>query len=60
MKRYKVTFKYYDKYCRDGRWGTQAGTFNADTEAEAVRACIKFYGLGVDCDYKIVSVEEVN
>ena len=25
----------------------------------SVEECIKFYGLGVDCDYRIISVEEV-
>ena len=26
----------------------------------SVEECKKFYGLGIDCDYEIISVEEVN
>lgn len=26
---------------------------------ESVDACIRLYGLGIDCDYQIISVEEI-
>lgn len=26
----------------------------------SVSECIKIYGLGIDCDYRIISVDEVN
>lgn len=26
---------------------------------ESLEQCKKFYGLGVDCDYRIISIEEV-
>lgn len=48
----RVVFEYKDKYT-DGRWSRQECT------VESVEKCIEFYGLGVDCDYRIVSVEEV-
>lgn len=58
MKRYEIEFEYHDMYCRGDRWNRQTGFFSADNEAEAVRQCIKFYGLGVDCRYRILSVRE--
>lgn len=51
MKR--ITFKYFDDYCRDGKWRTQSCT------VESLSECIKIYGLGVDCEYEIISIEDV-
>ena len=48
----KITFKYKDAYTR-GEWKTQT------CEMESVEECIKWYGLGVDCEYEIISVEDV-
>jgi hypothetical protein len=48
----KITFEYFDDYCRDGKWRTQTCT------VPSVEECIKIYGLGVDCQYRIVSVED--
>lgn len=50
MKRIK--FKYRDEMSR-GNWREQ------QCIVESVRECIKLYGLGVDCEYQIISVEDV-
>ena len=47
----KITFKYADKLS-DWEWRTQCCV------VKSVEECIKIYGLGVDCNYKILSVEE--
>lgn len=48
----RIKFKYRDAYSR-GRWCEQ------ECVMRSVQECIKFYGLGVDCEYEIISVEEV-
>lgn len=48
----KVTFKYCDRYT-DGRWNTQTCV------VDSVEECKQIYGLGIDCEYVIVSVERV-
>ena len=48
----EVTFKYRDDYSR-GNWNTQ------NCIVSSVEECKKIYGLGVDCEYKIISVKEV-
>ena len=48
----KITFKYRDSYSGD-RWNEQSCVM------ESVSECIKWYGLGTDCEYEIISVEEV-
>ena len=45
----QVTFKYRDEYSR-GKWNTQTCI------VESVAQAIEFYGLGIDCEYEIVSV----
>ena len=47
----KITFKYRDSYSR-GEWREQTCYMSSVSE------CIKVYGLGIDCDYEIISVEE--
>lgn len=47
-----IEFEYRDRYT-DGRWVKQECTM------ESVAKCIKWYGLGVDCEYHILKVEEV-
>lgn len=47
-----IKFRYKDRYTR-GEWNTQECTMSS------IEECIKVYGLGVDCEYEIVSVEEV-
>ena len=48
----KVKFKYRDAYT-DGKWNEQ------ECVVSSVEACIKLYGLGIDCEYQIISVEEL-
>lgn len=48
----RVVFEYMDALSR-GKWNRQ------ECVVSSVRECIKLYGLGVDCEYRIVSVEEV-
>lgn len=46
-----VEFEYKDAYTR-GNWSKQSCVM------ESVEAVKKFYGLGVDCEYRITKVEE--
>lgn len=48
----RIKFKYCDQWSK-GRWLEQECTMRS------VEECIKFYGLGVDCEYEIISVEEI-
>jgi hypothetical protein len=48
----RITFEYADAMS-NWQWRRQSCTVSS------VMECIKIYGLGVDCDYRIVSVEEV-
>lgn len=48
----KIVFRYADAYSNWG-WRTQ------NCIVSSVDECIKIYGLGVDCIYEILSVEEV-
>ncbi len=48
----RIVFEYMDAYSH-GKWNRQ------ECVMSSVRECIKLYGLGVDCDYRIISVEEV-
>lgn len=48
----RVKFEYRDAWS-GGKWNTQ------ECVVSSVRECIKIYGLGVDCEYHILSVEEV-
>ena len=47
-----IVFIYKDRYT-NGKWIEQECTM------ESVKQCIEMYGLGVDCEYHIISVEEV-
>ena len=49
----RITFKYKDRYT-NGKWNEQSCIM------ESVEECKEFYGLGVDCEYEIISVEEIN
>ena len=49
----KITFKYYDRYCIDGKWNTQTCIVSS------VEECKRIYGLGIDCEYEIISIEKV-
>ena len=48
----RVTFGYRDDYTH-GQWSTQTCV------VRSVEECIRIYGLGVDCEYRIISVEDV-
>jgi hypothetical protein len=47
-----IKFKYKDIYT-NGEWREQ------ECIVSSVRECKELYGLGVDCEYEIISVEEV-
>ena len=47
-----IVFEYRDKYSYP-KWNTQECTVSSLEE------CKKIYGLGVDCEYRIISKEEV-
>ena len=49
---FKIKFEYRDESSR-GKWNTQ------ECLVSSVEECKKIYGLGVDCEYRIISVEEV-
>lgn len=49
----EITFRYKDAQS-NWEWRTQTGTFSSVSE------CINFYGLGVDCDYEIISVKDLS
>ena len=48
----RVVFEYMDKYT-NSEWNRQRCV------VESVEKCKEIYGLGIDCDYRIISVEEV-
>jgi hypothetical protein len=48
----KVVFEYKDDYSR-GQWNRQ------ECVVSSVEECKRIYGLGIDCEYRIISVEEV-
>lgn len=48
----RVVFEYMDRYT-NGEWRKQRCI------VESVEECKKIYGLGIDCSYRIISVEEV-
>ena len=49
---FNIEFEYKDKYT-NGKWNRQSCTVSSVAE------CKKIYGLGVDCEYHIISVQEV-
>ena len=49
----EITFKYAD-VLSNWKWKTQ------HCIVESVEQCKQIYGLGVDCEYEIVEVKEVN
>lgn len=48
----KVKFKYCDAMS-NGKWLEQ------ECVVSSVQECKRIYGLGIDCDYEILSVEEL-
>ncbi len=51
-KMVRVKFEYMDAYT-NGEWNTQ------QCVVSSVEECKKIYGLGIDCEYRIIEVEEV-
>lgn len=50
---FNIKFQYRDKYS-NWEWRDQECTVSSVAE------CKRIYGLGVDCDYIILSIEKVN
>lgn len=48
----KIKFEYKDQYT-NGKWNEQECIVNS------LQECKELYGLGIDCDYRIVSVAEL-
>jgi len=48
----KIDFEYADEMS-NWEWRRQSCV------VESVEQCKQFYGLGVDCDYRIISIKEV-
>ncbi len=48
----KIKFEYKDDLSR-GKWNQQ------ECIMSSVEECKRVYGLGVDCEYRILSVEEI-
>ena len=48
----KIKFEYRDEMSR-GEWREQ------ECIVSSVEECKRIYGLGIDCDYRIISVEEL-
>ena len=47
-----IKFEYKDEFSH-GKWSEQECTVSN------LKECIKIYGLGIDCEYRILSVEEI-
>ena len=56
-KRYHIKFRYADSLSNYEWRKQECDLYAADANA-AEQKCIKLYGLGVDCEYEIISVEE--
>ena len=48
----KIKFEYCDEMSR-GAWREQ------ECLVSSIEECKRIYGLGIDCDYRITSVEEM-
>lgn len=48
----RIVFRYRDDW-HYGHWRIQR------CEVPSVEECIRIYGLGTDCEYEIISVEEI-
>ena len=48
----KIEFEYKDEMSR-GKWNKQSCV------CSSVEECIKWYGLGIDCEYRILSITPV-
>lgn len=57
-KHFKISFKYADSYS-NWEWRNQSCEVYARNKSEAKRECIKIYGLGTDCMFEFLSIEEI-
>lgn len=48
----KIKFRYKDDYTH-GEWREQ------ECVVRSVQECKELYGLGIDCEYEIISIEEI-
>jgi hypothetical protein len=48
----EIEFEYRDKYCYP-KWNKQSCVVSS------VEECKRIYGLGIDCEYKILSVRKI-
>jgi hypothetical protein len=48
----EIVFEYCDRYT-NGRWNRQS------CRVSSIEECKRIYGLGVDCDYRIISVDKI-
>lgn len=48
----KITFQYMDDYSKG--WKEQ------ECVCSSIKECKELYGLGIDCSYRIIKVEELN
>ena len=55
MNMYCVKFTYRDRFSNE-EWNNQSCVVEAEDELGALKECKKIYGLGIDCEYKIISV----
>ena len=58
MNHYEIKFKYADSYS-NWAWRNQSCSLYGKDKYEAISKCKEMYGLGVDCDFEILSVEEI-
>ena len=49
----EIEFEYRDKYCYP-KWNTQSCVVSS------VEECKRIYGLGVDCEYRILSIKKID
>ena len=48
----KIKFEYCDEMSKGEWWGQEC-------IVRSIEECKRIYGLGIDCDYRIISVEEL-
>ena len=49
----KIVFEYRDEYCSP-KWNKQ------ECVVRSIEECKRIYGLGVDCEYRIISVKKIS
>lgn len=48
----RVKFEYRDRYT-NGEWREQ------ECVVRSMKECKEIYGLGIDCEYRIISIEKI-